>query len=87
MEVDEDLCFLRKGRGVVLVHCGFRYYRVRKYQNGSSIWRCSAREEGKFTCIGSLTLEVIITLPTLGKNTMMQQQNFNGGADKFDLKH
>ncbi|KAI5631084.1 FLYWCH zinc finger domain-containing protein [Phthorimaea operculella] len=54
-EVDQELVFLKRGRGAVLLSGGFQYHIKKKYVNGDEYWKCA--ETKKTKCVGSLTIK------------------------------
>lgn len=53
---DEQLLFIRRKGGLVLLYGGRQFYRNKTYKNGSAVWVCrNKKTEG---CHGSVTLEV-----------------------------
>lgn len=54
---NNEVIFLMRGRGTVLVYEGYQYYKNRSYINGAQLWKCSLNKKNK--CTGSITMKVI----------------------------
>lgn len=54
-ESENDLYFMERNGGVVLLFSGYKFFRNKQYKNGSSLWMCSLKKKG---CRGSLTIHV-----------------------------
>jgi hypothetical protein len=52
----DEIVFVKRKRGTVMLLEGRQYYRHRGYKNGDVIWKCTQAKKVK--CRGSVTLKV-----------------------------
>lgn len=52
-----ELRIIDRGRGKVLLHSGYQYYKHQSYKNGNSHWRCKEMKKNK--CFGTVTLSAV----------------------------
>lgn len=66
---DEDIIYINRGKGVVLLNNGYQYHKKVQFKNQSWLWRCC--EYQRLKCSGSITLQVgIIFLSTTYLHTI-----------------
>lgn len=51
-----EICFINRKGGSVLLHIGYQYYKNKTFKNGSSVWTCCKKRLLK--CRGSITIHV-----------------------------
>lgn len=54
----DDLIFVERKCGRVLLFEGRQFYKHRDYKSGNSIWKCSKAKKEK--CRGSITIKVYV---------------------------
>lgn len=54
----EELLYIHRKRGIVLLYNGHQFYRNKSFKNGSCLWICRNKKVEK--CRGSITIKVSI---------------------------